>query len=719
MATENNAIKTKVTLDATQAQQEIVKLNAVAADGTKTLEERIAAKNKQTELQENLNKKTIAALEKEKKALTGVVGKEKELEKVTAKLNNTKVKQLKQETNLIKQSNGLSKALASQTGAVNKLDNATGGMITSLRALAANPIVLFVTLLAGAFKLLKEAFTSSEEGQNSWNKAMAVVQALLGNLLDLVADVAEGLVWLFTHPQEAMQEFADNLKKRVQTSIEGLLQLMPKLGEAISLVFAGKFKEAGKVATDALGKVALGVDSVTDSIGLAGEALNEFIKEQEKEAKLAADVADMRAKADKIERKLIVDRSIIEAKIAELRLKAKQEEKFGAAERKVFLNDALDLGNELLDQETLALELRRDAQVLENTFSRSNKENLTKEAEAIAAVNNQLTKRKNIERTIETEKKRVNGQIRTEAARAAKAEEAERNAAMKARQAEIKGFQSELEERERIQKESEQRKRDQKIADEDAERERLADVAQRDRDARNEIDALEIERRYENGEDTIQLELDLLVRKRDQELANFEGTALEKIAIEKEYGNAIDRLQQLQVEQRQQSDKEMLNSVIGMAGEAFGISKELAIAQALIAAPKAITEVWTKAAEKKTLPQIALHGIGGTAMVLAPIIKGLSSIKKSKMQGKAGGRSSGGGGGTISAPTGISSSAVGDLSANNAANINEDSGLNSSATAAAAAGVSGSSSSNIVFQEGQYNDFQDQVGFIEGQTNIN
>lgn len=719
MATENNAIKTKVTLDATQAQQEIVKLNAVAADSTKTLEERIAAKNKQTELQENLNKKTIAALEKEKKALTGVVGKEKELEKVTTKLNNTKIKQLKQETNLIKQSNGLSKALASQTGATNKLDNATGGMITRLRALAANPIVLFVTLLVGAFTLLKEAFTSSEEGQNSWNKAMAVVQTLLGNLLDLVAEVAEALVWLFTHPQEAMQEFADNLKKRVQTSIEGLLQLMPKLGEAISLVFAGKFKEAGKVATDALGKVALGVDSVTDSIGLAGEALNEFIKEQEKEAKLAADVADMRAKADKIERKLIVDRSIIEAKIAELRLKAKQEEKFGAAERKVFLNDALKLGNELLDQETLALELRRDSQILENTFSRSNKENLTAEAEAIAAVNNQLTKRKNIERTIETEKKRVNGQIRTEAAKKAKEEEAERAAAMKARQAEIKGFQSELEERERIQKESEQRKRDQKIADEDAERERLADVAQRDRDARNEIDALEIERRYENGEDTIQLELDLLVRKRDQELAVAGQTALEKEAIEKEYGNAIGKLQMLQVEQQKQADKEMLDSAIGLAGDAFGIAKELAVAEALIAAPKAIGEVWKNAAKQPTLPQVALHGTVGTAMVIAPIVKGLAGIKKVRMSGKAGGKGGSGGGGSISAPTGISSSVVDDLSANNAANVNEDSGLNSSATAAAAAGVSGSSSSNIVFQEGQYNDFQDQVGFIEGQTNIN
>ena len=61
----NNTIRTKVELDATQAQQEIVKLNSLASDTTKTLEERIDAKNKEVKIQNNLSTKTIASLEKE------------------------------------------------------------------------------------------------------------------------------------------------------------------------------------------------------------------------------------------------------------------------------------------------------------------------------------------------------------------------------------------------------------------------------------------------------------------------------------------------------------------------------------------------------------------------------------------------------------------------------------------------------------------------------
>ena len=63
----NNTIRTKVELDATQAQQEIVKLNSLASDTTKTLEERIDAKNKEVKIQNNLSTKTIASLEKDSK----------------------------------------------------------------------------------------------------------------------------------------------------------------------------------------------------------------------------------------------------------------------------------------------------------------------------------------------------------------------------------------------------------------------------------------------------------------------------------------------------------------------------------------------------------------------------------------------------------------------------------------------------------------------------
>ena len=83
----------------------------------------------------------------------------------------------------------------------------------------------------------------------------------------------------------------------------------------------------------------------------------------------------------------------------------------------------------------------------------------------------------------------------------------------------------------------------------------------------------------------------------------------------------------------------------------------------LIKAPEAIQNVWTQAAKTPTLPQVLLHGIGGTAMVVAPIVRGLAYIKKAKMRGRAGSRVRGsGGGGGQSIPTGTSTSAVNDLS---------------------------------------------------------
>ena len=93
----------------------------------------------------------------------------------------------------------------------------------------------------------------------------------------------------------------------------------------------------------------------------------------------------MRAKADIIERKLVVERSKLQSKIAQLRLKARKEEEFSAAERREALLEAQELEDTLLDKETEALELRKNAQILENTFSRTDKANKDKEAAAIAA----------------------------------------------------------------------------------------------------------------------------------------------------------------------------------------------------------------------------------------------------------------------------------------------------------------------------------------------
>jgi len=302
-------------------------------------------------------------------------------------------------------------------GAVSGFKNMLGGvkgLVTGFKSMRVAIISTGIGALIIGIVALTAAFKGSEEGQNKFNKIMSVIGALTGNLVDLLADLGEGIINAFENPQKAISDFANLIKDNIVTRFEGLLNLIPNLGKAVEQLFKGNFKEAGKIAADSVGKVVLGVDSVTDTVQNATNAVKEFVKEQVREGKAAAAVADMRAKADKIERDLIVERSKLESEIALLRLKSRQEDQFSAEERKQALLDAQKLEDGLLDKETQYLELRRDAQIQENTFSRSNKENLTKEAEAIAAVNRQVASRANTARQVQREVNTISKQIQAE-----------------------------------------------------------------------------------------------------------------------------------------------------------------------------------------------------------------------------------------------------------------------------------------------------------------
>lgn len=306
-----------------------------------------------------------------------------------------------------------------------QLDTMTGGAITKFKslasglktvalgfksvgaAIAATGLGLLVVTVAS----LAAAFRSSEEGQNKFAKIMSVIGALTGNMIDLLADLGEKIIAVFEDPKQAWENFKTAILENMQNRVIGLIEFFPKLGEAISLVFEGEFLKAGKIAADAVGKITLGVESVTDNMVAAAQATKDFVKEQVEEGKAAARVADMRAKADKIERDLLVERSEIEQQIAELRLKSRQEEEFSAEERKKALLDAQELEDGLLAKEVEYLRLRADAQEMENTFARSNKENLNEEARLRAAVNNQIVARTNQQRQTQRELNRINKEI--------------------------------------------------------------------------------------------------------------------------------------------------------------------------------------------------------------------------------------------------------------------------------------------------------------------
>lgn len=150
------------------------------------------------------------------------------------------------------------------TDSIKEAIEGSGAFNTSLLTLAANPIVLTVTAIVAGVKLLFDAFKSTQGGADSLGKASAVLSATWEALQGVIANVANVLVDVFTSPKEALKSFAKAIKENLINRFVGLLELIPKLGKAVGLLFKGEFSEAGKVAADAVAKVALGVENFTD-----------------------------------------------------------------------------------------------------------------------------------------------------------------------------------------------------------------------------------------------------------------------------------------------------------------------------------------------------------------------------------------------------------------------------------------------------------------------
>ena len=158
-------------------------------------------------------------------------------------------------------------------------------------------------------------FKNSEEGSRKLAIAMEALGIITGKISDFFSALGEQIVWAFTNPKEALMNFVDLLKENIFNRFEGLLELVPKLGKAIGLLFSGKFKEAGKVAADAVGKVVLGVEDITDKVGDAIDATVEFGKTVVAEVKEAVEVAtllvDQFRNIRDAQQKLIVDNALL------------------------------------------------------------------------------------------------------------------------------------------------------------------------------------------------------------------------------------------------------------------------------------------------------------------------------------------------------------------------------------------------------------------------
>ena len=310
----------------------------------------------------------------------------------------------------------LKETQADLSGVENVADKATGGMISGFKgatsaiggvikgfkSMRMAIIATGIGALVLAIASIGAAFTQSEEGQNKFNKLMGVLGSITGNLLDILSNLGKSLISAFENPKQAVKDFANLIKDNIVNRFEGLMELIPALGKSIGLLFKGEFSEAGKVAANATAKVVLGVENVVEKTQDAIKATVAFTNELKEEAKIAAKIADDRAKANLIERKNIVERAKANRENADLRFKAEQRDKFAVEERIKFLEEASAIEEEITNKEIEAARLRFEAKKAENKLSKSTKEDKDEEAQLEARLIELETSKLRMQKRLQT-----------------------------------------------------------------------------------------------------------------------------------------------------------------------------------------------------------------------------------------------------------------------------------------------------------------------------
>ena len=240
-------------------------------------------------------------------------------------------------------------AISGFKGMITSIKGAVTGLKTMKGALIATGIGAFVVVLGS----LAAAFTSSEEGQNKFNRIMKQIGVVVGNVKDAVAEFGEGL---FT------------------------------LGSALKKVLSGDIKGA------------------LEQAGSAFDGFSEKVKNFKQETLAELGVADQISNkleaANKLQRELIVDRAKADQDRARLLEQAVNKEEFSVEQRIGFLQQASKIEEDITNREVELATLRLDAKKLENTLSKSTTEDLEEEARLKAEVTVLETNRLNKQREV-------------------------------------------------------------------------------------------------------------------------------------------------------------------------------------------------------------------------------------------------------------------------------------------------------------------------------
>lgn len=313
-----------------------------SANGIKGLQDNVKILNKElesTEIGSDKFNELSKAIQASKEKLDSAKKSMKGLDDTSSKMGSS-----------INESNKGFKGLGSISGG---LKTQLAGVNASMMKLLANPVVPIIAAAVAVFMLLKKALAGSEEGQNKMAKASAMLSGFMAKLMDILEPIASFLID----------------------------------------VLIGAFEAVGNAITYTNGLIAESLSW----LGLEGASnnLKKYNKELENVNKSISKISDDRAKAEVMERELIVERAKVEASIAEAKSIVNDRENYSAKERQDALKEAARLTDSLAEKEEARLVLLLEAIKLENSLGNSTKEAKKAEAELEASLFAIITKRAN------------------------------------------------------------------------------------------------------------------------------------------------------------------------------------------------------------------------------------------------------------------------------------------------------------------------------------
>jgi hypothetical protein len=551
--------------------------------------------------------------------------------KIVVDLEVNSNKGVKEVKKLNKELNNTNKELS---GATNTLDSFTGGAVTKIKgfkgaignlakgfkSLRVAIISTGIGALIIAITAVAQAFRSTEEGQNKFAKLMAVLGAVTDVFTDRLAALGRGLINLFTNPIETLKNFGKSIKEFVMDKVDLAVKSLGLMGSAISKLFKGDFSGALNDAKDGIVGLNKALNPTVIIVDALTKSTKELVKELKEEAKIAGQIADQRAKADKLDRELIVSRAEANRDRAELLEKAVNKEKFSLQERIGFLTEAGKLEEDITNKEIKAAELRLDAKVRENALGDSNKQDLEEEARLKAELINLETAKLTKQKLVTSQ---LNALLKEESAKKKAVKDKEKEEKNKelqdAKDSEIKR----LESIDKIQEDFKNRKQD--------------------KEAETEIQKIELEQQR-----TLE-ELDRLNATEEQK-ANIKLYYADLISKEEEKNEETKKkLAKIRTQQTLGDAQNTFNQIAQLAGKDSKVGKAMAIASATISGVQGVQNAYTTAQKSPITLAFPAYPAISAGLAGAVALKNIASIKSVNP--------SGGGGASVtkpSVPTGAS-----------------------------------------------------------------